>query len=65
MYIIDRFEDEWAVIEAGKVTFSIPRSLIPMEAQAGDVLDISIRIDAEATQERRASIQKLMDDVFE
>ena len=65
MYIIDRFEGDWAVIEAGKVTFSVPRSLIPEEARVGDVLNIHIEIDAEATKERRKRIQKLMDDVFE
>jgi len=65
MYIIDRFEGDWAVIEASKMTFSVPRSLIPEKARVGDVLNIHIEIDVEATKERRKRIQKLMDDVFE
>jgi hypothetical protein len=65
MYIIDRFEGDWVVIEAGKVTFSVPRSLIPKEARTGDVLRIHVEVDAYATKERKERIQKLMDDVFE
>ena len=65
MFIIDRFEGDWAVIEMGKTIFSIPRSLLPEEARVGDVLIIEIHVDEKATEERRTRVNRLMDKLFE
>lgn len=60
--IIDRFEDEYAVveIEVGKCV-NIPKILVP-NAKEGDV--IKIEIDIQETEERKKHIQKLMNNVF-
>lgn len=64
MFIIDRFEGDWAVIEYEKRTFNIPKTLLPKDAQEGDVLTIEISLNNEATEERKNRIQGLMDDLF-
>lgn len=63
--IIDRFEGELAIIEYAEGTFSLPRSLLPQKATEGDVLQISIRLDKNATNQRQNRLRQLMDDVFE
>ncbi|MBE3575445.1 MAG: DUF3006 domain-containing protein [Firmicutes bacterium] len=66
MYIIDRFEADWAVLEGpGQATFNLPRSLLPKNARPGDVLTIDIRIDEAATKERREKSRRLLDDFFD
>lgn len=65
--IIDRFEEEFAVVEYtgedGREHFeNIPRILIP-GASEGDVIEISI--NRSESQERRRKIEKLMDNLFE
>lgn len=53
-YIIDRFEEEIAVIESveGEI-INIPKSIVPMEASEGDVLIISIDKDKSEEREHR------------
>ncbi len=65
MYIIDRLEDEWAVIEDDGQTFNLPRKLLPDNAGEGDVIRLTIEIDQEATRSRRQTINKLVDELFE
>jgi len=64
MYIIDRFEGDWAVIECERQTFNLPRKLLPPEALEGDVLDISIRVDVKATASVKSEVTRLMRQVF-
>ena len=65
IFIIDRFEGDWAVIEFEKTTYNLPRVLLPSAAREGDVVRISITLDKKATAERRERIEKLMDELFE
>ena len=62
--IIDRFENNWAVIEYGKKTFNFPKDLLPKEAKEGDVLKFDITIDREETEKRRKAIEDLAKDLF-
>ena len=39
--IIDRIENDLAVVEAGDLSFSIPTSLLPDEAKEGDTFTIT------------------------
>lgn len=64
MLIIDRFEEDWAVIEFGQKTFNIPKVLIPPEAREGDVINIHITLDREATDSRAGAIKRLADELF-
>ncbi len=61
--IIDRFEEDAAVVELpDRTTALIPRRLIP-GAREGDVLEI--RIDPAARANREKKINRLMDELFE
>ncbi len=63
-FIIDRFECEYAVVElADKSTVNIPRSLLPKDAQEGDIIEITV--NKNETSKRKNNISKLMDDVWE
>jgi hypothetical protein len=64
MYIIDRFEGSWAVIEYGRQTFNLPRQLLPLEALEGDVVTISIKVDVEATATVKENVTRLARQVF-
>ncbi|TEB16503.1 hypothetical protein Psfp_01335 [Pelotomaculum sp. FP] len=64
MYIIDRFEGDWAVIEYERQTFNLPRQLLPPEALEGDVVTISIGVDAKATATVKEDIKRLARQVF-
>jgi hypothetical protein len=62
--IIDRFEGDFAVVELiDKTTAAIPNTVLPGESKEGDV--IKIEIDREETKERKAAIDKLMEEVWE
>lgn len=62
--IIDRFEECFAVVEMqDKSMVDIPIYLIPEGAKEGDILEI--RIDEKGTLERKESIEKLMDNLWE
>ncbi|BAF58747.1 MAG: DUF3006 domain-containing protein [Pelotomaculum sp.] len=64
MYIIDRFEGDWAVIEHNRKTFNLPRSLIPPEAMEGDVIIIKVSVDAEATARVKGEVKGLAGRLF-
>jgi len=66
MFIIDRLEEEWAVIETEeRKTFNLPRKILPAEAKEGDVIKITVEIDNEQTQIRRKKSESLLEDFFE
>jgi len=64
--IIDRFENEMAVLEFedGRL-IPFPKSALPTDAHEGDVLNLHFQINSERTQARRAKIQKMMEDVWQ
>lgn len=64
MLIIDRIEDEWAVIEWDGKAFNLPRSLLPEGAREGDVLTVRVEVDPEATGIRRKRITDLESRLF-
>lgn len=64
MYVIDRFEGEWAVIEYNRTTFNLPRALVPPGAMEGDVLVIKVSVDAGATARLKENVKELSDNLF-
>jgi hypothetical protein len=61
---IDRFEDNYAVVELeDRTMLSMPISLVPEGAKEGDV--ISIEIDNQETERRKGRIKSLMDELWE
>ena len=61
--IIDRFEDNYAVVELeDKRTINMPKELLPADAKEGSV--ISIMIDQKETDNRRKRIEGLMNQLW-
>jgi predicted RecA/RadA family phage recombinase len=64
MYIIDRIEGNWLVVEAGKATFNLPKELAPA-AKEGDVVHIAVSVDQAATLARQKAASHMLDDFFD
>ena len=73
--MLDRFEGERAVLEAG-ATFNVPSAWLPDEAAEGDVLRLTLTagptestarfaIDAGETAARRQQVRALRDSLLE
>lgn len=69
MYIVDRFEENFAVLEGeGGVMCNISQNRLPAGVKQGDVLfekNGAFRVDTAATQKRREAIQKQLKQLFE
>jgi hypothetical protein len=66
--IIDRFEENIAVIEIDGETQDFPKSIFPKNANVGDVVSIKgdiVTILTEETEKLRKEINDLMDELFE
>lgn len=66
--IIDRFEEQIAVVEIEGTTYNFDKSLFPKTAEPGDFVEIKgtqITILKEETEKRRKEIEKLMDELWE
>ena len=64
---IDRIEDAVAVCildETGGQVL-LPCAILPPHAKEGDILDVYVRINEEATTQRRRSIQQKLKSIFE
>lgn len=61
LLVIDRFEEDMAVITYGHRTFTLPRSLLPRAAREGDVLKLAVALDPETTARRKKEISSLAD----
>lgn len=60
MIIIDRFEGSIAVLETDSGMLDVEKSLIPDNAEEGDVLRCEngvYTVDSDATEERRAAVR--------
>lgn len=63
MTIIDRLENNIAVLESDGVMTEIERSLLPENAREGDIITENNgvwSVDVEATEKRRAEMRELM-----
>lgn len=65
MIIIDRLEEQWAVLEYSGVTFNVPRKLLPPGAREGDVLNVTFSIDQQSTETIKDDVKKLVQDLFQ
>ena len=63
-FTIDRFEGDFAVVEAETGEFfNIPKGLLPEDALEGDVF--SLTKNTEETDNRKKRVENLMNDLFE
>lgn len=69
MYIIDRFEGDYAVLEGeDQLMVRVEKSKLPSFAKEGDCIygdEDGYAIDPEATRKRKERIRKLMSNLFE
>ncbi|MDN7242217.1 DUF3006 domain-containing protein [Planococcus sp. N028] len=66
--IIDRFEENIAVVEIEGATRDFDKSLFPNTAQPGDFVEIEgtqVTILKDETEKRRKEIEDLMDELWE
>lgn len=63
MFVIDRIEGSWAVIEYWEegVTFNIPVKLLPPDAREGDIILLEVAVDREATEKVKNSVDQFLD----
>lgn len=67
---IDRFEGTYAICEdSDEKFFAIEITELPQGAKEGDVLDVNdaegtLRINAEATAQKRSKLKKMQDKLF-
>ncbi|MDR3270055.1 MAG: DUF3006 domain-containing protein [Peptococcaceae bacterium] len=64
MYIIDRIEGNWFIVEVGKDTFNLPKELSP-SAKEGDVINISVSVDPARTLARQKAAAQMLDNFFD
>lgn len=66
MFIIDRCEGDWAIIEMeNRHTFSLPRFVLPSGIKEGDVISIQVDIDLVATKERAEKSKRMLNNLFD
>lgn len=66
MYIIDRFEEDWAIVETeNRTNFNLPRNVLPVDLKEGDVIDIQVSINTAATKQRSEKVKSLLDNFFD
>jgi len=65
VYIIDRFENNWVVVEYNRKTFNLPRELVPPEALEGDVISIKVSVDPMATARLKEDVAETAGKLFE
>lgn len=66
MFIIDRFEGDWAIVETeNRLTFNLPRSSLPPGLKEGDVINIQVSIDLVATKERTEQSKRMVENLFD
>ena len=61
-FIIDRFEEEFAVVEASGNMYNIPKALLPENAKEGDV--ITTEISSPSTEDKKEEARSLLDSLF-
>ncbi len=66
--IIDRIESGWAVCytdDDDAVRLDIPLHYLPANAQAGDHLEVTFRVDREKTERERQRVERLLKELTE
>lgn len=66
MFVIDRFEGDWAIIETeNRDTFNLPQGVLPPGLKEGDAISIQVSIDLIATKELAEKSKHLLDNLFD
>jgi len=64
--VIDRFEGSKAVLLLGddEVQVIWPRNILPSEVKEGDILQINLEVDYEATESAKEEAKRLLEQVI-
>lgn len=62
--IINRFENDFAIVEAGSENISIPRNIIPKDLKEGDMLNITISSEREDVQNTEKLARGILNEVL-
>lgn len=62
LFIVDRIEGKWAVIEypAENITFNVPISLFIEKVKEGDMIDFEVHIYSEAAAREKKKIEQMI-----
>lgn len=65
--VVDRVENDMAVLLVGEESYRIilPRNLLPADAAEGVILNIAIDVDLAATEQAKKRVQDLIDRLSE
>ena len=65
--VIDRIEEEWAVIEYRPMntTFSIPAALLPEDAGEGDIIELDITMQKDEALKLRRELERFLKENME
>ncbi|MBB6216396.1 hypothetical protein HNQ80_002496 [Anaerosolibacter carboniphilus] len=58
MFVLDRIEGDWAMVEYGKTMLQLPKTLLPENAKEGDILQIHISVNKEQTNNRKERLEE-------
>lgn len=61
-WIIDRFEEDFAVVGCNDIYFNVPKNVLPADAAEGDVMEI--KVDAGETEEREKQLKDRLKKLF-
>lgn len=64
--VIDRFEGSKAVLFLGEEEVQVvwPRRILPKEVKEGDILQVTLQIDNEATAAAKAEAENLLEQIL-
>ena len=64
--VIDRFEGDKAVLLVGSEEAQVvwPRQLLPGEVKEGDILQVNLQIDSEATKTAKLAADNLLKEIL-
>ncbi|MEI7884963.1 MAG: DUF3006 domain-containing protein [Clostridia bacterium] len=65
MLIIDQIEAQWVIMEWENQLIKLPLAIFPPAIKEGDVLELHININQEATAERRKSLTKKLNNLMQ
>ncbi|HEY8364261.1 MAG TPA: DUF3006 domain-containing protein [Haloplasmataceae bacterium] len=60
LFIVDRFEGDYVVIEYGRKTFTLPKEILPQGINEKDVIDITIKVNSLETEKRQKLIMNIL-----
>ena len=65
MLIVDQIIAQWAIVEWQEQMIKLPLALLPSTIKEGDVLEINISINQDATTERRKSLENRLNNLWQ